>query len=46
MIRKEGKKWILYSRDGSKRLGIHPSKEKAAAQERAINYSKAKRKGK
>jgi hypothetical protein len=45
MIRKEGRKYVLYSSDGSKRLGVHPSKERALAQERAIQFAKAKRKG-
>ena len=43
MIRKRGNKWILYTKDGSKKLGTHSSKKKALAQERAIQISKALR---
>lgn len=32
--------WCLYTHDGSKLLGRHPSKESAEAQERAIQVSK------
>lgn len=35
-LRKCGSKWCLYTRDGSRLLGKHDSKEKAMAQERAI----------
>jgi hypothetical protein len=43
MIRKEGQKYILYSKDGSKRLGTFPSKKKAVEREdeiRRIKYAK------
>jgi len=33
---KEGKPWCLYTHDGSKLLGTHPSKESAVKQEQAI----------
>jgi hypothetical protein len=39
-IRKEGNKYVLYSKDGKKKLGTHDSKAKAEAQERAIYASK------
>ncbi|MHB8483810.1 MAG: hypothetical protein ACYDBV_13950 [Nitrospiria bacterium] len=39
IIRHEGDKWILYSHEG-KVLGTHPSKEKAEAQERAVEANK------
>ena len=32
----EGKPWCLYTHDGSRLLGRHPSKESALKQERAI----------
>lgn len=40
MIRKVGSKWVLFTKDGSKRLGTHDSKAEAEAQERAIEASK------
>lgn len=40
------KEWVLWNRDRTKELGRHPSKEKAQAQETAINISKAKAKKK
>lgn len=43
MIKRQGKVWVLYTRDGKKRLGTHPSKASAQAQETAINIAKAKR---
>lgn len=36
MIRKKGHEWILYTRDGSRVLGRHDTREEALAQERAI----------
>jgi hypothetical protein len=36
----EGKPWCLYTKDGSKLLGRHPTKESAEKQERAIQVSK------
>lgn len=45
MIRRVGKHFVLYSSDGSKVLGKHPSREKAEAQEAAINISKARKAG-
>ena len=42
VIRKEGGKWVLYTKDGKKKLGTHDSKEAALKQERAIY---ARRKG-
>ena len=40
MIRFENNKWVLYTSDGSKILGTHPTKQQALAQERAIAISK------
>jgi hypothetical protein len=45
MIKREGSKWVLYSKDGSKKLGTHPTKEAAMAQEMAIEIAKHERKG-
>jgi len=42
-IRKRGKKFVLISKVG-KKLGTHPSRKAAQAQETAINISKAKKK--
>lgn len=42
VIRKEGSKWVLYSKDGNRVLGRHDTKKEAEAQETAINISKAK----
>lgn len=43
-IRHEGGKWVLYSQDGSKRLGEHSTKADAEAQEQAIKAAVARRK--
>lgn len=40
MIKQVGSKWVLFTKDGSKRLGTHDSKAEAEAQERAIEASK------
>ncbi len=40
MIKKEGKKWILYTKDGSRILGKHSSRGDAKRQEAAIEISK------
>jgi hypothetical protein len=45
MIRKEGQKYILYSKDGSRKLGTFPSKKKAEERElqiTRIKYAKGK----
>lgn len=44
IIRHEGDKWILYSHKG-KVLGRHPTKEKAEAQERAVEANKTSKSG-
>jgi len=46
VIRKQKGKFVLYSADGSKRLGVHESNVKAEAQETAIKLSKARAAGK
>lgn len=40
MIKKSGKKWILYTKDGKRKLGTHDTREEALAQERAIMANK------
>jgi hypothetical protein len=45
MIKKVGKKWYLYSSDGKKILGRHPTKAAAKRQEAAINLAKARAAG-
>ena len=42
MIKKEGNKYILYSHDGSKKLGEFDSKKDAERREKVINYFKWK----
>ena len=44
MIRRVGDKWVLYTKDGSRKLGEHDSEESALEQERAVEASKAIRK--
>jgi len=48
MIRKQGDKWVLYSKDGSKKLGVFKTKDAALKRERQISYFKhlAKKGGK
>ena len=45
MITKVGKKWYLYSHDGKKILGRHPTRAGAERQETAVNLSKARKAG-
>lgn len=45
MIRKQGKQWVLKSRETGATLGKHRSKADAVAQERAINIVKHYSKG-
>ena len=46
MIKKVGNKYVLYPKGGGSRLGTHPTKAAALAQERAIEASKNRKKGK
>jgi len=39
-IHKEGNQWVLYTKDGSRVLGKHSTKEEAKKQEIAIEISK------
>ena len=43
MIKKKGNEWCVYTHDGSKELGCHPTKIQAHAQLRAIEASKHKK---
>jgi len=36
-IRHEGSQWVLYTKDGKRKLGKHDTKKDALAQERAIH---------
>ena len=40
ILKKEGSKWVLYSKDGSKKLGEFDTKEDALKRERQIQYFK------
>lgn len=44
--REEGKPYCLYTHDGKKLLGRHPSKESARKQEEAIKANSSKKIGK
>jgi len=43
MLKKEGRKWVVYDSSGKKKLGEHERREDAVAQIAAIEISKAKR---
>lgn len=45
MIKKVGKKFYLYTKDGKRILGRHATKVAAQKQEAAINISKARAAG-
>jgi hypothetical protein len=45
MIKRVHNQYVLFTKDGKKVLGKHPSMEKAKAQEVAINISKARAAG-
>lgn len=42
MIKKDGSQWALYTKDGKRLLGRHPSKYAAVKQEQAIKASQAR----
>lgn len=46
MIKHEGNKWILYNRDGSKKLSEHASKEEAVKREKQVRFFRALKEGK
>lgn len=46
MIRKEGSKYVLRSKDGKKVLGRYATREEAEKRERQVNYFKHTKKGK
>ena len=43
MIKKKGDKWCVYTHDGKKELGCHPTQIQAHAQLQAIEASKHKK---
>jgi hypothetical protein len=43
MIKKEGSQWVLYSHDGSKKLGKFKSKKAAEMREHQIQFFKYKK---
>lgn len=43
MIKKQGNKYYLYSKDGSKKLGSFDSKKSAEKREREVSYFKHKK---
>ncbi len=43
MIRKQGKRFVVTTADGTKTLGTHASRKAALAQLRAIEAAKARR---
>jgi hypothetical protein len=45
IIKKEGKKYNLYTKDGKRLLGSHSSRHEAKQQEIAIDISKARAAG-
>ena len=45
MIKREGDIYVLYTKDGSRALGRHPSMGAAMRQERAIKASEARQRG-
>lgn len=45
VIKKEGDKFVLFTKDGSRKLGTHPTREGAVKQEEAIKASEARRVG-
>ena len=40
-IKKQGSKFCVFSKDGKKKLGCHPTREKALKQLRAVEASKS-----
>jgi hypothetical protein len=44
MIRREESGWVLYNKRGDRVIGTHKTYKDAKAQERAIQYSKSKKK--
>lgn len=43
MIKKKNNKWILYSKDGTQKLGEFKTKKEAVDREKQINYFKNKK---
>ena len=44
MIKKVGKRWALFTKDGKRKLGTHDTREEAVAQERAVHLAERKNK--
>ena len=44
IVKKHGDKWVLWTKDGKRRLGTHDSAREAYAQEYAIQKSEERRK--
>lgn len=44
MIRREGDKWVLYTHNGDRRLGVFSSKAEALRREKEILFFKNKNK--
>lgn len=44
MIKKSGNKWVLYTKDGKRKLGTHATREEAVKQERAVHIAERKKK--
>ena len=44
MIKKIGNKFVLFNKAGTKKLGTHPTRAQAVAQEQAIEIAKHKKK--
>jgi hypothetical protein len=43
MIKKEGNKWVLYTKDGQRVLGVFSTKQEAMRREKQILYFKHKK---
>lgn len=42
VIKKSGNKWILYTKDGKRKLGTHSTRAEALAQEKAVHANRDK----
>jgi hypothetical protein len=45
MVKKENDKYVLYTKDGKRKLGTHDTLAQALSQEAAVNISKARKAG-
>lgn len=46
MIKHEKNKWVLYNRDGTKKLSEHATEEEAIKREKQVNFFRALKEGK